>query len=422
MTKNVFIMAAALVFAGAQAVAADWPQIQGPNRDGVSSETGLARSWPSEGPAVLWTAALGEGYASPSVRDGQVYILDRVEDKQDVLRCLDLNTGKELWNFGYDAPGTISHNGSRTAPTIDDKNVYCVGMLGDFYCIDRQTHAPVWNKNLAKDFQLEVPGWGIVQAPSIYGDLVIVAPQAQDAYVVAYKKDTGDVAWKSPSLGKLGYSTPVVKTLAGVDQAIMVGACQKGGGFPGKVAGIALDDGRILWSYEGFQCHIPIPYATVLPDDRLFITGGYGAGSAMIQVKRDGEGFVVKELFKTDKCGSQIQQPVFFKDHLFVGSNSNEREDGLMCLAMDGTIKWQTGGGFFATTFEHGPLLLADGLIYILDGKKGILHLVEPSAEEFKELAQARVLSGKEIWAPMALSDGKLLVRSQQELKCLAVK
>jgi hypothetical protein len=202
----------------------------------------------------------------------------------------------------------------------------------------------------------------------------------------------------------------------------MIGACARGGGNPGKVAGLSPDTGAILWTYDGFQCSIPIPYATVLPGDRVFVTGGYGAGSCMFQVTRTGDTFAVKEIFKTNLCGSQIHQPLFYKDYLYVNSNSNEREDGMMCLSLDGQVKWKTADSWFATTFERGPLLLADGMIITLDGKKGILHLVEPSPEAFKELAQARVFGGKEIWAPMALADGKLLLRNQQELRCLDVK
>ena len=406
----------------AVAAASDWPQFQGPNRDGVSPETGLARSWGEQGPPVLWTFSLGAGFGAPSVRGGEVYILDRVEDKQDVLRCINLNDGKELWSFAYDAAGETSHNGSRTAPTVDEKYVYSVGMMGHFYCIDRTTHQPVWQKDLLKEFGADKPGWGVVQSPSVHNDLVIVAPQAEGAYVAAFKKDTGELVWKSVSLGLVGYSTPVVTKLAGVDQVVMVGACEKGGKNPGQVAGLSVEDGSMLWAYHGFQCFIPIPYATTLPGDRLFITGGYNAGSAMIKISQDGGNWAVSEVFKTDACASQIHQPLFYQDHLYVNSNSNEREDGMMCLTLDGQVKWKTAGGLGTTTFERGPLMLADGMIITLDGKRGTLHLVEPLPGGFKQLAEAKIFSGKEMWAPMALSDGKLLVRNQNEMKCLNLK
>lgn len=420
--KGAFLLSLVCIVLGTLGAAADWPQFQGPNRDGASPEKGLARAWPAEGPRVVWSFPLGPGYAGPSVRDGEVYLLDRLRNRQDVMRCIDLATGKELWNFGYDAPGETGHNGSRTPPTIDEGHVYSVGLTGHLYCIDRKSHQPVWSKDLLAVFGVEMPAWGVAQAPSLYGDLVIVAPQAQDAYVVAFNKGTGDIVWKTPLPCLVGYTTPVVTKVAGVDQVLMIGACKKGGGVPGKVVGLSPKDGSILWTYDGYQCFYPIPYPTTLPDDRLFITGGYRAGSAMIQVKQDNGAFAVKEIFKTAECGSQIHQPLFYGGHLYVNSNSNEREDGMMCLTLDGQIKWKTGESWSSTTFERGGMILVDGMILALDGKTGKLHMVEPSPEGYKELANAKIFEGKEIWAPLALSQGKLLVRNQEEMKCLDVK
>jgi outer membrane protein assembly factor BamB len=144
----------------------------------------------------------------------------------------------------------------------------------------------------------------------------------------------------------------------------------------------------------------------------------------MIQVAKGPAGFEVKELFKRDHdtCGSQIHQPVLYKDHLYMHSNSNEGEHGMLCLSLDGEVKWRTVDTPGLPRFERGNLLLADGLIFALDGKTGVLHLVEPSPEGYKELAQTKLFESREMWAPMALSDGKLLVRDQTTLKCLDVK
>ena len=419
-TRFQMLMVAAFVILVCTPAAADWPQMGGPNRDSISPETGLAGSWPNAGPREVWRVSLGEGFGSPSIRGGKVYVLDRIDNDMDNLRCLDLETGTELWNFPYASPGSVSYDGSRTAPTVTDDRIYFVGVMGDFYCLDLETRQPLWNKHIREDFGEDTPRWGVPQAPVLYNDLVIVAPQVRDTTVVAYHKDTGDLVWQSPRLGALGYSMPVVLTLAGVDQAVMITAGKT------SVWGLSVEDGSVLWSYDGWQCKIPIPYATALPDDRLFITGGYRAGSAMIQLRREGNDFTVKELFTTNECGSQIQQPIFFEDHLYINSNSNEREDGLMCMTLDGEIKWKTRDSrlrwFSSPTFERGPLLLADGRIYNLDGRSGNLHLIEPSPDEYKELAQASVLSGRQIWAPMALSQGKLVLRSQDEMKCLDVK
>ena len=416
-------LATAALVAVSAASAADWPQFQGPDRNGVSPETGLARAWPEGGPREHWRVSVGGGFAGPAIRDGEVYLLDRVDGKQDVLRCLALDTGEEIWRFAYDARGRVGHSGSRTTPTVTEQHVFTVGMLGHFYCFDRATHKPVWKRELLEEFPLDSrPRWGFAQSPSLYEDLVVVAPQSPDAYVAAFKQATGELVWKSESLGRVGYSTPVITTLCGVDQAVMVGACNKSGTEKGLVAGISMADGQVLWKYDGWQCRIPIPYPTTVPDDRLFITGGYGAGSAMVRIVREDAAWRVAERFTTSDCGSQIHQPLLIENHLYVNSNSNERNDGMMCLTLDGEVLWKTGSDGDLPDFERGNLLFADGMIISLDGKSGILYLVEPSPEGFREITSARIFDGNRMWAPMALSDGKLVLRSQEEMACLDLK
>jgi outer membrane protein assembly factor BamB len=136
----------------ATAYAADWPGYMGPRRDGTSTEKGLLRTWPKEGPKVLWTVPLGRGFASPAVSRGKVYLLDRDDEVGDILRVYDFATGKELWTFAYDAPGRFEFPGSRSTPTVDGNIVYIAGPLGDLHAIDINTHKPLWRKNIWKDF------------------------------------------------------------------------------------------------------------------------------------------------------------------------------------------------------------------------------------------------------------------------------
>lgn len=399
--------------------AADWPQFQGPNRDGISLETGIAREWPEGGPRVLWTAPLAKGFAGPAIRDGEVYLLDRVDNKQDILRCFDLTTGQEKWTYPYDAPGVVGMAGSRTPPTVDENYVYTVGMMGDLHCIDRKTHKPIWHRNIMEDFGIEEFTWGVVQAPSLYKDLVVVAPQAPDATIAAYNRLSGELVWQSEGFGAESYTTPIITTLAGVDQAVMVTGVPENTDATGMVAGVSMEDGSTLWTYDGWQCEIPIPYPTPLPDDRLFITGGYGAGSAMIRIVRDGDELKAEELFKTDDCGSQIHQPIFYQNHLYMNSNGGGRRDGLICNTLDGDVKWRT---MQEPYFELGNLIMVDNLIVNFDGRKGTLHLIDPTPKGYNELASAQIFDGIEMWAPMAVSDGKLLVRNKEEMKCLDLR
>lgn len=139
-------------------LAADWPQYLGPDRNSTSPETGLLRSWPQDGPEVLWAVAVGRGYGGPVIQDGKVYVRDRDDEVGDSLRCFDLSSGKELWNFSYDAPGSVSFPGSRSVPTVDGNHIYSCGHNGDLYCIDMNTRKPVWNKNVWTDFGGELGG------------------------------------------------------------------------------------------------------------------------------------------------------------------------------------------------------------------------------------------------------------------------
>lgn len=403
---------------------ADWPQFLGPNRDATSPETGLLRTWPNEGPKVVWTTAVGEGFGAPSIVDNVVYVLDRKEEKTDVLRAISLANGSDLWSYSYDAPGSVSHTGSRTPPTVDDQHIYTVGMMGHLTCVDRATHKPLWQKNLMEEFKMELPQWGFSQSPVLYKNLVIIAVQAPDTFAVAFDRATGAVVWKSPPMGLAGYVSPLVTTLAGVEQVVVLSASSRDGSSQGATAGLSLADGSVLWKYEGWQCFIPIPNPTPMPGDKLFITGGYGSGSAIIQIKKNGEALEAVEVAKIDdkECGSQIQQPIVYQDHLYVNSNSNERINGMSCLDLNGKVLWRTKDNDEYPDFERGSFILADGLFIALDGKNGKLHLVEPSPAGFKQLAHAQVLEGSKMWAPLALSGGKLVVRSQDTMKCLDLK
>jgi outer membrane protein assembly factor BamB len=405
------------------AFAADWPGYLGPNRDGVSAQKGLLRAWPPEGPKVLWTASLGIGYGGPAVSDGKVYLLDRDDTVGDKLRCLDFSNGAELWSFAYSAPGNFSHPGSRSTPAVDKNNVYTCGPLGDVYCISTSTHKPVWNKNVWKDFGGDrLPMWAITQNPLIYGNLLILASQTPQAGVVAYDKLTGEVKWKSEPLpGSVGYVSPSIVKVGGEDQLVMIMASGMGGGRSAggnSVSGIDPQSGKILWAYGNWKCAIPVPNAVDAGEGRILITGGYNAGAAMIKVEKKADGsYGVTELFKTVEFGTHTQPPILYKGNFYAQYTTNERNDGLVCMGMDGQIKWKTGA---APSFNKGGSILADGLLLSVDGARK-LYLIDPDPSGFKPLASAELLTQGENWAPLALADGKLLIRDQKQLKCLAV-
>jgi len=201
-----------------------------------------------------------------------------------------------------------------------------------------------------------------------------------------------------------------VTTIGGVEQVLMASKSHTGG--------VDIRDGKILWSYGGYRCSIPITSPTPLGDGRIFITGGYNAGSVMIKVQRVGEKFTVKELFRLRRLGAQIHPPVLHQDHLYVQFNTKSKHDGLVCIDLDGKVKWKTNR---SPNFDWGGIVFADGVILIMDGMTGVLRMVQPDPKGYKELVQARILGGRQIWGPMALADGKLVLRDQRQVKCLDV-
>ena len=414
--------------------AQDWPQYLGPDRNSTSPQTGILHSWPQNGPEVLWTVDVGIGFGGPVVKDGKVYLLDRENEVGDNLRCFDLSSGKELWNFSYEAPGSVMFPGSRSVPTLDGDYVYSCGHNGDLYCININTHKPVWNKNVWTDFGgAEIPRWAITQNPLIYGDLLILAAQAPQAGVVAYEKLNGKVKWNTPPLGPVGYVSPAIVKVGGVDHVVMVTAAagRRGEiGTGGKVVGIEPRTGKILWEYTNWQCRIPVPSAFDAGEDRVLITGGYEAGAAMLKVEKKADGsYGVTELYKNADFGAHTKPPLFYNGYFYAQYTTNERRDGLVCMSMDGQIMWETKR---EPTFSKGSMILADGLILATDGNK-TLYLIEPDPSEFKPLASAELLVaetsndsmasrfGTQNWAPIALADGKLLIRDQSRLKCVKV-
>ncbi|MCJ7680745.1 MAG: PQQ-like beta-propeller repeat protein, partial [Candidatus Aminicenantes bacterium] len=357
---------------------------------------------------------LGEGFGGAAVSEGKVYVLDRSGERGDILRVLDLETGKEDWTFSYDVPGKLDHGGSRSVPTVEENSVYICGPFGHFHRIDTQTRKVAWEKNIWTDYSSEeLPRWGIAQNPLIYGDLVIVASQTQQKGVVAYDKLSGTEKWATPALpGKAGYVSPKIVTLDGEDHVVMISAS-------GAVLGLDPKSGRQLWSYDNWQCKIPVPNVTEIGDGRIFITGGYRAGSAMIKVEKRSGTFVVSEVFKTEEFGTHVHPAILHEGYLYGHCSTNETRDGLMCLSLDGKVMWNTGR---SPLFDKGGFILVDGLFLSMDGNKGWLYLIEPDPKGFKELAKAKLLDTQTCWAPLALADGRLLIRDQEKMKCVVVK
>jgi outer membrane protein assembly factor BamB len=437
---NILLTAVVLSLCIQNVCAQEWPQYLGPNRNSTSPQKGILRTWPASGPEVLWTVNVGPGYGGPVISGGKVYLLDRDDKTGDIMRCLDFKTGKELWKFSYDAPGSVMFPGSRSVPSVDGNYVYSCGHNGDLYCINIKTQKPVWNKNIWTDFGgTKLPIWAITQCPLIYGNMVIVSSQAPEVGVVAYDKLTGKIVWKTAYLGNESYASPSIVKIDGKDHiAIVVSSTNPVGHrelpqTSGSIVGIEPLTGKILWEYKDWLCHISVPSAVDAGNNRVLVAGGYEHGVVMLKIEKSGDGYKVTELFKHNEFGDHTKPPLLYNGYFYAQFTTNSRREGLVCMDMDGKVLWKT---MREPLFDKGSMILADGLILATDGKNG-LYLIEPSPAGYKALATAEVLKPVENpasqtpnpragyapqnWAPIALADGKLLVRDQSRLMCVKV-
>lgn len=423
-TGFVYVMALLVSFS---ANAQDWPQFLGPYRNGVSDQKGIIRSFPSGGLEVLWSAPLGIGYGGPVIKDGKVFILDRDDKYGDIMKCFDLNSGTELWRYGYEAPGSVSFPGSKSVPIVDGKFVYSCGPNGDLYCIDIKSHQPVWNKNVWKDYGGEkIPTWAISQCPLVYGNLLIVSySQSPYSGLVAYNKLTGDIVWKTDANGNETYASPSVAKIAGEDHIVMVFSStdpvmhrEITNRTKGKIIGLKPQTGQILWEYNNWENIIQTSPALDVGDGRIVAVGGYDMGTVMIKVEKKADGsYSVNELFRHNEFGDHTKPPLLIDGYFYGQFSTNSKRDGLCCMDMNGKVLWKTMRN---PLFDKGSMILADGLILATDGRQS-LYLIQPDPSGFKPLASAEMLEMGQNWAPIALADGKLLIRDQKKMLCIKI-
>ncbi len=396
----------------ASTIPGEWPRFRGPKLDAIwEDETvTLARSWDADGPPRIWSITVGEGFAAAAIRDGRVYLIDYDREKeQDVVRCLSLDDGRDIWQFRY--PNTVkrNHGMSRTIPTVTDKYVVSIGPKCHVTCLDRITGEACWLIDMVDRWGTTVPPWYTGQCPLVDQDCVILAPGGPEALMVAVDLATGEERWRTPNPRnwKMTHSSIIP---VGSHGRRMYVYCASGG-----VVGVDATTGAILWETAEWKISLAtVPSPLPLPDDRIFLCGGYDAGAIMLQLKKEGERIKPEVLFRLppQEFGSTQQTPVFFAGHIF---GVREKDKQMVCLDLDGKVRWASGPQY---RFGLGPYMMANGLLLALDDD-GTLTLAEVSPEAFKPLARARVLDGHDCWGPMAIVKGRLIVRSMTEMVCL---
>ena len=387
----------------------DWPQFRGPNLDAVSPDpTPLNTEWAATGPPVLWDLELGEGYAGAAVLAGRVYILDYDRPGQaDAYRCLSLADGKEIWRYSYPLKVKRNHGMSRTVCAVTEKYVVGLGPKCHVTCLDAKTGALKWAVDLKREYQTTVPPWYAGQCPLIDNGRAIIAPGGDDL-IVAFDAETGELLWRTPNprAWKMSHASIVPMTFDGQRMFVY---CAAGG-----LIGVAAEDGKVLWETSEWKIQIAtVPTPIVVGEGRMFLAGGYGAGSMMLQLQRGGEGITTKSLFRVppETFGSAQQTPVFYNGYIYGVKPKGE----LVCLDLQGKVEWTSGA---KERFGLGPYMIADGAIFVMDDD-GLLTMAEATPEAYRRIARAQVLQGHEAWGPMALAGNRLLLRDLTRMVCL---
>lgn len=396
---SVIVLSSILVvgIAGAVELVPFWPQFHGPNRDNISTEEGLLKQWPENGPDLVWTAqGLGHGYSTVSIAGGMIYTAGNIGG-DTVITALDLD-GKMVWQATNGKAWTRDHPGTRGTPTIDGDHVYHESPLGEVICLDAKTGKTIWQVNIIEQFQATNIKWALSESLLIDGDHVICCPGGPETSMVALNKRTGAVVWKAPSTGEpAGYASPILVEQQGL--RIIVTMTSR------AVIGVNADTGKLLWhveheSYMGQNVMVPLVH-----DGYIFITTLQG-GSVKWQIRVVDGGASLKEVWRSGELENQHGGAVLVNGNLY-GTSSSKNRNQWVCLDWDtGKVTHVEGG------VGKGSPTVADGMLYTL-GERGTMGLVQPTARGHEMVSSFKIPEGGKgnSWAHPVVCAGRLYIR-----------
>jgi outer membrane protein assembly factor BamB len=408
-SKFVVLLAAVAALAS---YGSDYPQWRGPQRDGISKETGLLKEWPADGPKLLWKITdAGSGYAAPVVVGNRLYALGNEGIENEFVQALDTKDGKRVWQTRLGKVGKPDQQpkfpAARSTPTVDGDLLYALSSDGDLACVETATGKTRWQKNLQSDFGGKYGKWAYAESPLVDGDAVVCTPGGSTATLVALNKKTGEVIWKCavPGDEEAAYTSVIVCEVDGGKQYVQM--LQKG------LAGVDAATGKLLWRYgktvSRFGATIPTPVAKA---GRVY-SGGSGTGGGAVQIK----GASAEEVYFSPKLPTAIGGSVLVGDNLYGTSQ------GLMCVDFaTGNVKWED------KSIGAASICYADGMLF-LHGENGQVALAEASPDKYREKgrftppgAPARSQPMEKAWAYPVVAGGCLYLRDHGALWCYAVK
>jgi outer membrane protein assembly factor BamB len=393
------------------ATAHDWPQWRGPERTGVSRETGLLKQWPKDGPKLLWKAiGLGGGYSTPSVAQGRVFVMGSKGDDEYVM-ALDATDGRHLWSTKV---GLVGENrgpeypGPRSTPTVDRLVLYTLGSDGDLVAAGTETGKILWRKHLERDFDGKRGTWAYAESVLIDGDALICTPGGESATMASLDKRTGAVRWKmvKEDYNTAGYASAIVAEACGVRQYIQ---------FLGSgLIGVSARDGKLLWVYKKHVGGISAA-APVFHDGCVFSTAAgdsNAGGDALVRLTAGDKGVKATEVYFARTMMNLHGGVIRIGDHLY-GTSGN----ALVCM------DFKTGAGKWRERcVGSGSLMAADGHLYVR-GTQGDVALVEASPEGYREKGRFHQphVSKLPTFCHPVVANGRLYLRDADFLFCYDV-
>ncbi len=396
------LVSAIVLFATGAAVADDWPQFRGPNRDGISRETDLLSPWPEGGPRELWRVDLGPGFAGVAAAGDRLYTMDSRGDEEFAV-CVEAADGSEVWRT---AVGALFReavgDGPRTTPVVEGERLWTVGSHGQLVALGTAGGERQWSVDLQQRFATPVPVFGFANMPLVVGEQVVIEAGVGDQHsIVAFDKRGGELAWRTSVPGELAYSSPLHLRWRGGEQLLFLDQSNLVSLSP---------EGRVLWSQafsNPFLIKVAMP--VFVPPDLVFVSASYDMGAMAVRMKQAGDGAVTAEV---------VWQSRVMRNHF----NTSVAVDGLIygfdnatlkCIeAASGEQLWAKRAGF-----GKGSLIFADGHLIVLS-ERGKLFLVVAGGTGYQQRGAVQILSER-TWPPPTLADGRLYVRGTDQLVSL---
>ena len=398
-----------------EARAAEWPQWRGPQRNGISAETGLLAEWPKEGPKLVWQVKdIDSGYSTPSVVGDRLYLLSNQGLDNEFVQALDAKGGKRIWSQRIGKVGNPdqqpNYPAARSTPTVDGEWVYAFGSDGDLACLERATGKVRWHANVRKDYGGQPGIWAYSESPLVDGEAVICTPGGPDATMLALNKNTGELIWKCAVAGdeQAAYTSALVIEVGGVRQYVQM--LQKG------LVGVEAKTGKLLWRYDrtakGSPAVIPTP---VVDGDFIYSAAGRSGGGG-VRLKVNGGTFETEQLYFSPKLPTSVGGVLKVGEYLY-GTSAG----ALLCLEFKtGNVKWDD------RSIGAAALCYADGRLY-LHGENGEVALLEATPEAYREKGRFKPVDqpdrgSSKAWAYPIIADGRLYIRDLGTLWCYDVK